>query len=196
MVMKLFDIFDVTDVKVEDPGLRHYIGLDAKFVPRSRGRNRGRFDRAKTNIIERFMGLLAVPGHRGKKHRIIMRCTGKYEKEAKAVIDALKIIEKKLNLNPIQVFVKAIENSSPRDEVTAIEYGGARYPQAVDVSPTRRLGIALRNLVHGSQDKCFRKKTKLAEAIAAEIIAAYQNSADSHAVMKRNEAEKQADGAR
>ena len=194
--MKLFDLFDAENIKVEDPGLRHYITITSRLMIKSRGRMRKRFEKAKTNIVERFIGLLAVPGHRGKKHRIIMRSSGKYDMEAKAVIEALKIIEKQLNLNPVQVFVKAIENCAPRDEVTAIEYGGARYPQAVDVAPMRRLNLALRNLVHGSQDKCFRKKTKLPEAIAAEIIAAYQNSNDSHAFMKKNESEKQADGAR
>ena len=33
------------------------------------------------------------------------------------------------------IFVKAIENAAPREEITTIEYGGARYPQAVDCSP-------------------------------------------------------------
>lgn len=196
MTMKIFDLFGVENVRVEDPGLRHYINLEPKLLIKSRGRARKRFEKAKVNVIERFISLLAVPGHRGKKHRIITRVTGKYEKEAKAVIEAFKIIEAQLKQNPVQVFVKAIENSAPRDEVTAIEYGGARYPQAVDTSPTRRLALALRNLVHGSHDKCFRKKAQLHEAIAAEIIAAYQNSNESHAVMKKNESEKQADGAR
>ncbi len=112
------------------------------------------------------------------------------------VLAALKIIHEKTNQNPVQVLVKAIENSAPRDEITVIEYGGARYPQAVDVSPVRRLALSLRNIVHGAYDKAFNKKTKMAEALANEIVLAYQNSNESFAVQKRIETEKQADSAR
>jgi small subunit ribosomal protein S7 len=110
------------------------------------------------------------------------------------VLAAFKIMESKGN--PIQVLVKAVENSAPKDEVTTIEYGGAKYPQSVDVSPLRRVNLALRNLVHGGYDKSFGKKTKIAEGLAKEILAAYENSNESFAVTKRNEAEKQADSAR
>ena len=68
---------------------------------------------------------------------------------------------KKTNKNPVEVLVRAVENSAPRDETTVIEYGGARYPQAVDVSPVRRVNLALKHLVHGASDKAFNKKKQL-----------------------------------
>ena len=89
-----------------------------------------------------------------------------------------------------------MENSAPRDEVTAVEYGGARYPQAVDISPRRRLNLALRFMVNGSYDKAFNKKASIVEALAKEIIAASNNSGESFAVSKKNDMEKQADSAR
>ena len=110
------------------------------------------------------------------------------------MLDALKILEK--HGNPVQIFVKAVENSTPRDEITVIEYGGARYPQAVDIGPLRRIGLALRNIVHGASDKAFGKKKSVAEALANEILLASQNSPESFAVQKRYETEKQADAAR
>ena len=122
--------------------------------------------------------------------------TGKYEKTMKIVLKALKIIQEKTGQNPIQVLVKAIENAAPRDEITVIEYGGARYPQAVDVSPTRRLDLVLRNMVHGSYDKAFNKKAKIEETLADEIMLAYEGKMDSFAMIKKNESEKQADSAR
>ena len=139
---------------------------------------------------------MAVPGHRGKKHKIITRVTGKYTQEAKVVIAAFNIIQEKTKENPVQVFIRAIENASPRDEVTSIEYGGARYPQAVDVSPVRRLSLALRNMVHGAFDKSFNKKKKIYETLAEEIINAAQNSNESFSVTKKIETEKQANSAR
>ena len=195
--MKIFNIYSTTEVKVEDPGLKRYISLNEKLVLRSVGRAREKFSKTKINVIERLANLVGVPGHRGKKHRIITgHASGKYEKNMKIVLSALKIIEEKTKQNPIQILVKAIENSAPRDEITVIEYGGARYPQAVDASPVRRLNVALRNIVHGAYDKSFNKKTKIQEALANEIIFASEGKAESFAIQKKNESEKQADSAR
>jgi small subunit ribosomal protein S7 len=112
------------------------------------------------------------------------------------VISALKLIEKKTGKNPVEVLVRAIENSSPRDEITVIEYGGARYPQAVDVSPLRRVNLSLRWIVHGASDRAFNKKKTLVEGLVEEIILASEGSGDSFAYRKKNESEKQADSAR
>jgi len=193
--MKILEMFDSSGIKVEDPSLRKYINLDAKMI--QKGREREKFGRMKINIVERMINLLCVPGHRGKKHKIMThQATGKFSKNAKVVIEALKIVQQKTNSNPIQVLVTALENSAPCDEVTTIEYGGARYPQAVDVSPMRRLNLALRNIIHGAQDKAFGKKKKIKVALAEEIISASQRSNESLAISKRNESEKQADSAR
>ena len=107
-----------------------------------------------------------------------------------------KLIEKKTQKNPIQVFVNAIENSAPRDEITVIEHGGARYPQAIDVSPLRRINLALKYLVHGAGDKAFNKKKNITQALAEEIMMASEGNMESFAMKKKNEAEKQADSAR
>ena len=169
--MKIFDLYETKDIKVEDEGLKKFLCLSEKLVLKSHGRDVGKFSKTRVNVIERIAGLLGVPGSRGKKHVIQTSwSSGKYTKNMNVVLRALKIIEEKTKQNPFQILVKAIENSSPCDEVTTIEYGGARYPQAVDVSPYRRLSIALRNIVHGSYDKAFGKKTKIHEALANEII--------------------------
>ena len=196
--MKIFNIYSTEEVKVEDPGLKDYINLEQKLVIRTLGRtNKQKFGKTKVNILERLANLLAVPGHRGKKHKIMTsHSSGKYQKNMKIVLECLKIIEKKTGKNPIQVLVKAIENAAPRDEVTVIEYGGARYPQAVDMSPMRRLDKTLKNLVHGAYDKSFNKKTKIQEALAEEIILASEEKMESFAMGKKNESEKQADSAR
>ncbi len=195
--MKIFDLYPTEEIKVEDLGLKRYINVDSRLVIKSHGRLRERFAKAKINIIERLINFTTVPGHRGKKQKIQTSwASGKYSQNVKTVLAAFKIIEQKTKQNPIQVLIKAIENAAPRDEVTVIEYGGARYPQACDVSPTRRITLALRNIVHGSYDKAFGRKAKMSETLANEIILASQNSSESFACSKRNESEKQADAAR
>src|SRR3989344_2988561 len=155
---KIFNMYSLDEINVEDPGLKPVINLTTKIILGS--------------------------------------STGKYTKNMMIVLGAFKIIEEKTKTNPVKVLVKAIENSAPRDETTVIEYGGARDLQAVDVSPLRRVNIALKNLVHGASDRAFNKKKNITQSLAEEIILAYENSGDSSAVRKKNEAEKQADSAR
>lgn len=194
---KIFDLYDLSEVRVTDPGLKDVINLEPKLVLKSYGRNVQKMGQLKVNVVERLMNKLSVAGHRGKKHKIIFgHVTGKYSKNMKIVLDALENVAKKTGKNPVQVLVIAIENSAPRDEITVIEYGGARYPQAVDVSPLRRVNLALKHLVHGASDKAFNKKKDIVQGLTEEIIFAYENNQESFAVKKRNEAEKQADSAR
>ena len=194
---KIFDLYDVSAIQIKDAALRPYMSFAPKLLLKSQGRNLERFGSAKVNVVERLARHLDVPGHAGKEHKIITNwASGKYNKNMKTVLTALEIVQKKTNKNPVQVLAEAIENGSPRDEITVIEHGGARYPQAVDTSPTRRINLALRWFTQGSYAKAFGKKKKMAEALADEIIKASEGSMESYAMTKKNEGEKQADGAR
>jgi small subunit ribosomal protein S7 len=197
MNFKAFDLYDLSEVKVEDFGLKRYIDLTPKLVIKSSGREREKFGKSKVNVIERLANMLTVPGKRGKKHKIITNwASGKHSQRMKTVLEAFKMIQKETGKNPVAVLVRAIENSAPKDEVTVIEYGGARYPQAVDCAPLRRVNQAIHNIVHGAYDKSFNKKINIAEALAKELILASENNQESFAVKKRIESEKQADAAR
>ena len=194
---KIFDLWDISQIEVQEPGLKSVINLEPKLTLKNQGRNVVKGGQTKINIIERLANKLAVSGHRNKKHKLeIGRNTGKYSKNMKTIIDAFRIIEEKKKMNPVQVFVSALEKAAPRDETTVIEYGGARYPQAVDISPIRRVNITLRNMVHAASDKAFNKKKTIAEALAEEIILTYDENGDSVSLRKKNESEKQADAAR
>ena len=194
---KIFDLYDLSEIKVEDKGLKSVINLEPKLVLKSQGRQVEKYGQAKVNIVERLVNRLAVAGHRGKKHRIILgHSTGKYTKNTKIILEAFKIIENKKKENPVAVLVRAIEKASPRDEVTTIEYGGARYPQAVDVSPLRRVNLAIRWIVQGASDKAFNKKKNISQTLAEEIIMASEENGESYAVRKKKESEAQADSAR
>ncbi len=194
---KLFGLWDVSDIKIVDPGMKRYFNLEPKLMVKSHGRVREKFGKSKINLLEIFANLVAVPGHRGKKHKIQTGWkTGKYSQNMKIVVETLKIIEDKMKMNPVQVLVTALENSAPMDGVTVIEYGGARYPQAVDISPLRRVTMTLRHMVQGSYDKSFNKKTSIEQALSAEIMKAYNKDMDSSAMSKKRDSEKQADSAR
>ena len=194
----LFNKWDMSGIIVNDPGLKEYISLKPIYVPKTGGKNiKIKFHKSKNNIVERLMNKLMVPGHKGKEHRLTSgRCTGKSLKVYRIVKDALEIIEKQMKENPIKVLVKAVENAAPREEITSIEYGGARYPQSVDCSPQRRIDIALRQMAQGSYGQSFRGKKKAEECLAEEIMKAYNMDNKSVAIAKKLELERQAEASR
>jgi small subunit ribosomal protein S7 len=193
-----FGKWDCSQIKVEDPGVAAYINTNPMIVSKTGARYAGnKFYKSKIFIVERLINKLMVPGHRGKKHKITSRqCTGKGITTYTMVEKAFKIIEDKLKKNPVEVFVKAVENAAPREEVIAIEYGGARYPKALECAPQRRVDLVLRQMSQGAFAKSFNARKDAAQALADEIIGAYQLSQMSAAISKKLELERQADAAR
>jgi len=197
--MKMFNLWDVESVKIREKALQPYIFVEPVLVPRSGGRAAvgQRVWTQRSSIVERLMNKLMVPGHRSRKHRLTSyHCTGKSNNVYKIIKETLTIIEKETKQNPIQVFVTALENAAPREEVTSIEYGGARYSKAVDISPLRRVDLALRWMVQGSYSKSFNSKKKMSRALAEEILSAYKIDQGSNAISKKLELERQADSSR
>src|SRR3990172_8580638 len=93
---KIFDLYDLSEINVKDPGLKSAINLEPKLILKSYGRNVQKMGQLKVNIVERLMNRLAVAGHRGKKHKIMFgHVTGKYSKNMKTVLEAFKIVEQK-----------------------------------------------------------------------------------------------------
>ena len=140
---------------------------------------------------------MMIPGHKGKKHKITSgQATGKSVTAYKLVHDALDNVEKKLKRNPIEVLVKAVENGAPREEIITIEYGGARYPKAVECSPQRRIDHVLKLIAQAAFQKSFRSKKSAADYLADEIVLAYQLNPQSVVITKKVELERQADASR
>lgn len=195
--MKLFNRWSFETV-VEDMGLKNYINIDPILVPRTNGYYHNTpFYKSKVNIIERFMNRLQVCGHKGKKHRISTgHNTGKTATINNVVIEVFEIIEKRTKKNPISVFIKAIENAAPREEVITIERSGARYAQAVDIAPQRRVDLVLRYMCQGSAHKAFNTSKSLVNCLVEDIMDCYEQTGASMAMAKRNEIEKMAAAAK
>jgi len=196
--MKLFNRWETESIQVHDLGIKDYINIRPLMIPRTSGRNvKTQFWKSKNHIVERLMNKLMVSGHKGRKHRLSSgHNSGKSIKVYKTVYKAFDIIEKKLGKNPVEVFIKSLENAAPREEITTIEYGGARYPQSVECSPQRRIDVALRQMVQGSYHASFRSKRTISETLADEIMKAYVNDNKSQAIAKKAELERQAEASR
>lgn len=196
--IKLFNKWSFGGIKVTDPGLVRYINLVPVLVPQTGARYAGaRFHKSGINIVERLVHRIMVTGHRGKKHIIASgHHTGKGENAMRIVEECFELIAQRAKKNPIEVFVKAIENAATREEIIAIEYGGARYPKAVECAPQRRVDLAIRLMAQGAFAKSFGSKKKMHETLSEEILNAYNKSNQSAAVAKKIELERQADSSR
>ncbi|MGI6008559.1 MAG: 30S ribosomal protein S7 [Methanomethylophilus sp.] len=183
----VFGKYDTSDVVISDAGLAKYIDLGTTAVPHSGGKHANMwFGKSKLSIVERLINNIM----RTEKY------TGKKMKAYKAVEDAFAIIEKKSKQNPVQVLVQAIEKAAPREEVTRLQFGGISVPKAVDISPQRRLDIALRNIATGVVAASAKNKKSIEECLADELMLAAKGDMTSYAVAKKEESERVAQSAR
>ena len=183
----IFGKYDLSEVTVNDGGLAKYIDLTPTNVPHSGGKHANRwFGKSKLSIVERLINNIM----RTEKY------TGKKLKAYKAVSEAFDIIAQKTKKNPVQVLVEGLENAAPREEVTRLQFGGISVPKAVDVSPQRRLDIALRNLSTGVVNASSKNKKPIYECLADEIILASKGDMTSFSVAKKEEIERVAQSAR
>jgi len=179
--MKIFGKWGSEDVEVSDPGLRPYISLRPALTPHTSGRHEHqKFKKSTINIVERLINNMMRHG----------KCGGKKMKASSIVRNAFEIIHLKTGKNPLSVLVKAIENSAPCEEVTRIVYGGVAYPVSVDISPQRRIDLALRHITESARQSAFGNPKTIDECLADEIILASNRDPRSFAVKKRDEIER------
>lgn len=202
MTEKLFDKYPMDNIEITDKSIAQVISLRPIVIPHSSARHVKRtLGKAKMNLVERLANKLMRGGTgaktSGKVIRTHGRLQGKKFQVLKAVEEAFEIVEKETKENPIQMLVRAVENSAPCEDVTRVSYGGVSYQIAVDISATRRLDMALRNIALAALMGTFKKKKTLAESLASEII--YTGKGDvqnSYAIKKKDESERMARSAR
>ena len=125
------------------------------------------------------------------------RNTGKKVKAIRIIRHAFEIIHLLTGRNPLEVFVKAIASAGPREDSTKIGTGGVARKQAVDVSPMRRINLAIYLIANGARDQSMKNSKTIAECLADEIINCEKgNLQSSYALKKKEEIEKVAKGNR
>jgi small subunit ribosomal protein S7 len=182
----MFQKYDMSAVKIEDQGLQRYINLEIKDFFLGAPHANKMFGKANLSIIERLITILMKTE----------MYTGQKTKSYKIVRLAFDIIEKRTKTNPVQVFVDALQNAAPKEETTRLRFGGIMVPKAVDISPQRRLDIALRNICTGSMTASHKNKKSMEACLADELLKASKNDPSSFAVAKKNDLERVAKAAR
>ena len=199
--MLVFDKWDTSEVKVSDPGLIKYIGLDNRLVMHTFGVfSKKRFSKTDQNIVERLINKLMRSGQGrrklGGKYIRNRNGTGKKLMIMKEVEAAFEMINARTKKNPVQLLVMATENSAPNEDVTRLKKGGVSYTESVDVAPYNKLNEALKNLALASFASTFNNKKGLAESLAEEIVSAAANDNKSYSIKRKDEIERIAKSSR
>ena len=125
-------------------------------------------------LVTRLVNTVMVSGKKNTAQRIVY---GAFD----------KIVEKNPQSNPLEILQRAVDNAKPRIETKARRVGGATYQVPLEISVDRQLSLAVRWLVDFADS---RKGTPMKEALAAEIMEAYQGQ--GNAIRKRDEVHKMA----
>ena len=191
----LFRKWDTTEITINDIGLKTAISLKQTIIPLDFGRSAlKRFNKADVNIVERLANKLM---HFGKKYaKNTGRIGGKKTHSLNVVRTAFEIINLKTGKNPVEVLVRAVENSAPNEDTTRIVYGGTVYHVSVDVAPLRRVDLALRFIADGIKEATFSNPKPIEEYVAEHLILSANNDTNSPSIKKKNELERVAQASR
>ena len=181
----VFDKWDASQVVCNDPGISRYVNLRMIGAPHTGGRHANAwFGKQDLSVTERFINNLMRTE----------RYTGKKAQAYTVLKNSFEIINSKKKENPAQIMVRALENSAPRAAVVSLRYGGIRVYSGVDVSPTRRVDTAIRNICTGALESA-KKQRSIENALSKELMLASEGNPDSYAVGKKEEIERQAEAA-
>lgn len=125
-------------------------------------------------LVAKFINTLMFDGKRSTAERILY--------------GALDIVQDKRGEEPISTFKRALENVQPVIEVKSRRVGGATYQVPVEISPRRRMALAMRWLRNYSRSRAGRSMT---EKLAAELMDASEGR--GAAVKKRDDTHKMAE---
>ncbi len=100
--------------------------------------------------------------------------SGKRTTAQRIVYGAFEKVSEKLEKgDPIDILLGALENARPKLEVKSRRVGGATYQVPVEIPFERQESLALRWILDAAGN---RKGTPMRDALAAEIVDAYNNT--------------------
>jgi small subunit ribosomal protein S7 len=116
---------------------------------------------------------------------------GKKSTVSTMVYDAIDIISEKTGKDGVEVLEQAIKNVSPVMEVRPRRVGGATYQVPMEVSPDRRLTLAIRWIITSTR---ARSGKSFSEKLAGELMDAAENQGAS--IRRKEETHKMAEANR
>jgi small subunit ribosomal protein S7 len=147
---------------------------------KKKSEDRGLLPDAKYNsvIVSKFVNRMMWQGKRSIAMRIVH--------------DALDNLRTKTEKEPLEVFLKALDNVKPMVEVKSRRVGGATYQVPIEIRDTRREALGMRWIIGAAR---ARAGHEMSERLAAELLDAYNNTGtafkkkeDTHKMAEANKA--------
>ena len=121
-----------------------------------------------------------------------MMLDGKKDTCTKIVYKAMDQLKAKTDKDPLEVFLKALDNVKPAVEVKSRRVGGATYQVPCEIRDARKEALAMRWLIAAARS---RSGHGMADTLAAELLDAFNNTGsaykkkeDTHKMAEANKA--------
>ena len=117
---------------------------------------------------------------------------GKKATATRIIYDAMDELKAKTDKDPLEIFMKALDNVKPMVEVKSRRVGGATYQVPIEIRESRREALAMRWVIGAARDKSGHG---MGERLASELLDAYNNTGtaykkkeDTHKMAEANKA--------
>ena len=134
--------------------------------------------RYNSTVISKFVSRMMLDGKKSVSMRI--------------VYEALDTLKQKTEKDPLEVFLKALDNVKPLVEVKSRRVGGATYQVPIEIRESRREALAMRWVINAARTKSGHG---MGERLASELLDAYNNTGtayrkkeDTHKMAEANKA--------
>lgn len=130
-------------------------------------------------VITKFISRMMIQGKRSTTTRILY--------------DALDIVKAKVaDKEPLEVFLKALDNVKPAVEVKSRRVGGATYQVPIEIRDVRREALAMRWLIGAARSRAGKA---MADRLSMELVdafnmtgTAFKKKEDTHKMAEANKA--------
>ena len=121
-----------------------------------------------------------------------MMLDGKKSVSVRIIYEAFDTLKAKTEKDPLEVFLKALDNVKPMVEVKSRRVGGATYQVPIEIRDSRREALAMRWVIAAARSKSGRG---MGERLASGLLDAYNNTGtaykkkeDTHKMAEANKA--------
>ena len=135
-------------------------------------------ERYNSVVISKFVSRMMLDGKKAICQRV--------------VYDAFDKLKTKTDKDPLEVFLKALDNVKPSVEVKSRRVGGATYQVPIEIRESRREALGMRWMIAAARS---RNGHGMADTLANELFDAFNNTGsaykkkeDTHKMAEANKA--------
>ena len=106
-----------------------------------------------------------------------MMLDGKKATNVSIIYEAMAKLKEKTEKDPLEVFLKALDNVKPMVEVKSRRVGGATYQVPIEIRDSRREALAMRWIIIAARKKSGHG---MGDRLASELLDAFNNTGTAY----------------